>query len=229
MDVFTSDEASLFTEIYGNRSGRILLSLSYLLSLCLSLWLETILTKRAYSNSCLLITFYTRSDLDEVNTLTSPERQRLLEEFRSNEKLNQILDYFENRILFVDIRQEEDLNEYSVGGLRYLRYRTVNELINERKQIVYKHLSKFIEYFFPGKQVRTSRCSVSITCRSSRKIWLWKSEMYEGHSLEKWFLREASGRIPRYRVRRGRRKSYLGSLQHSTLHANHEYVCRCSR
>jgi hypothetical protein len=92
-----------------------------------------------------------------VNTLTSAERQRLLEEFRSNEKLSQILDYFENRILFVDLRQEEDLNEHCVGGLRYLRYRTMNELINERKQVVYKHVSKFIEYFFPGKQMLSSR------------------------------------------------------------------------
>ena len=172
MDVFTSDEANLFTEIYGK-----LISCSHSLSCSLSRSLETILTKKAYSNSCLLITFYTRSDLDEVNTLSSPERQRLLEELRANEKLNQVLEHFENRVLFVDVRQEEDLEEYSVGGLRYLRYRTLNELINERKQIVYKHLDKFIEYFFPGNK------STSGSIGSFYSAWVFSLERYDCENL----------------------------------------------
>ncbi|CAF1368247.1 unnamed protein product [Adineta steineri] len=128
MDVFTSDEENLFSEIY-----------------------ETVLTKKAYNNSCLLITFYTRPDIDEVNTLNSPERQRLLDEFRCNPKYNTILDYFENRIFFVDIRQEENFTDYSFGSTKYIQYQTLNDMINERKQIVYKHLNKFIEYFFPER------------------------------------------------------------------------------
>jgi transcription initiation factor IIE alpha subunit len=88
-----------------------------------------------------------------VNTLNSPERERLLEEFRCNNKYNDILDYFENRILFVDIRQEENLDEYSFGSTKYIQYKTLNDIINERKQTVYKHLNKFIEYFFPGKNL----------------------------------------------------------------------------
>ncbi|CAF0764625.1 unnamed protein product [Adineta ricciae] len=128
MDVFTSDEANLFSEVY-----------------------ETVLTKKAYSNSCLLITFYTRPDIDEVNTLNSPERQRLLEECRSNSKYNAILDHFEDRIFFVDIRQEENLADYAVGSTRHTQYKTLNDMIHERKQIVYKHLEKFIEYFFPER------------------------------------------------------------------------------
>ncbi|CAF1359618.1 unnamed protein product [Adineta steineri] len=128
MDVFTSDEQNLFSEIY-----------------------ETVLTKKAYNNSCLLITFYTRPDIDEVNTLNSPERQRLLDEFRCNPKYNTILDYFDNRIFFVDIRQEENFTDYSFGSTKYIQYQTLNDMINERKQIVYKHLNKFIEYFFPER------------------------------------------------------------------------------
>ncbi|CAF1414328.1 unnamed protein product [Adineta steineri] len=128
MDVFTSDEQNLFSEIY-----------------------ETVLTKKAYNNSCLLITFYTRPDIDEVNTLNSPERQRLLDEFRCNPKFNTILDYFDNRIFFVDIRQEENFTDYSFGSTKYIQYQTLNDMINERKQIVYKHLNKFIEYFFPER------------------------------------------------------------------------------
>ncbi|CAF1408632.1 unnamed protein product [Adineta steineri] len=128
MDVFTSDEENLFSEIY-----------------------ETVLTKKAYNNSCLLITFYTRPDIDEVNTLNSPERQRLLDEFRCNPKYNTILDYFDNRIFFVDIRQEENFTDYSFGSTKYIQYQTLNDMINERKQIVYKHLNKFIEYFFPER------------------------------------------------------------------------------
>ena len=112
--------------------------------------IETVLTKKAYSNSCLLITFYTRSDIDQVNTLDSPERQRLLDEFRSNGKYRNVLDYFENRIFFVDLREEEHLENYFPGSTRYIQYRTINEIIFERKQLVYKHLSKFIEYFSPG-------------------------------------------------------------------------------
>ncbi|UJR26583.1 hypothetical protein I4U23_007903 [Adineta vaga] len=127
MDVFTSDEANLFSEIY-----------------------ETVLTRKAYNNSCLLITFYTRPDIDEVNTLNSSERQRLLDEFRCNPKYNIILDYFEDRIFFVDIRREENLTDYAFGSSRHIQYKTLNDMINERKQSVYKHLEKFIEYFFPG-------------------------------------------------------------------------------
>ncbi|CAF4766535.1 unnamed protein product [Rotaria sp. Silwood1] len=128
MDVFTSDEANLFSEVY-----------------------ETVLTKKAFNNSCLLITFYTRSDIDEVNTLNSPERQHLLDEFRCNNKYNDILDYFENRIFFIDIRQEENLNDCSFNSTKYLQYKALNDMISERKQIVYKHLNKFIEYFFPER------------------------------------------------------------------------------
>ncbi|CAF0923397.1 unnamed protein product [Rotaria sordida] len=128
MDVFTSDEANLFSEVY-----------------------ETVLTKKAYNNSCLLITFYTRPDIDEVNTLNSSERQRLLDEFRCNNKYNDILDYFENRIFFIDIRQEENLDDYSFNSTKYIQYTTLNDMINERKHIVYKHLNKFIEYFFPER------------------------------------------------------------------------------
>lgn len=101
-----------------------------------------------------MITFYTRADLDEVNTLNSPQRQRLLEEFRSNDRYREIFDHFENRVLFVDLREEEDLTTYPIGSLRYLRYRTLNEMIVERRQIVYKHLNKFIEYFFPGRRTK---------------------------------------------------------------------------
>ena len=100
----------------------------------------------------MLITFYTRPDIDEVNTLHSPERQRLLEECRSNPKYNAILDHFEDRIFFVDIRQEENLTDYAFGSTRYSQYKTLNDMIHERKQIVYKHLEKFIEYFFPGEE-----------------------------------------------------------------------------
>jgi hypothetical protein len=113
-----------------------------------------VLTKKAYNNSCLLITFYTRPDIEKVNTLNSPERQRLLDEFRRNQKYNEILDYFENRIFFVDIRQEEILNDYSFGSIKYIQYQTLNDMIYERKQVVYKHLSQFIEYFFPGMKRR---------------------------------------------------------------------------
>jgi hypothetical protein len=115
--------------------------------------LETVLTKKAYNNSCLLITFYTRPDIDEVNTLNSPERQRLLDEFRCNNKYNEILDYFENRIFFVDIRQEEKLDDYAFGSAKYIQYTTLNDMMYERKQSVYNHLSKFIEYFFPGMKI----------------------------------------------------------------------------
>ena len=113
--------------------------------------IETVLTKKAYKNSCLLITFYTRADIDQVNTLNSPERQRLLDEFRLNDKYRTILDYFENRIFFVDLRQEENLDNYHPGTTRYIQYRTMNEFIFERKQIVYKHLNRFIDYFLPGQ------------------------------------------------------------------------------
>lgn len=129
------------------------------------------MTKKAFQNSCLLITFYTRPDLDEVNTLNSPQRQRILEEFRSNDRYRQILDHFENRILFVDLRQEEELNTYPFGSLRYLRYRTLNELVCERKQIVYKHLDKFLRYFSPGenenepKQIETKFCFAQLSER----------------------------------------------------------------
>lgn len=118
-------------------------------------FLETVLTKKAYNNSCLLITFYTRSDIDEVNTLNSPEREHLLNEFRCNNKYNEILDYFENRIFFIDIRREENLDDYIFNSTKYIQYKIMNDMINERKQIVYKHLSKFIEYFFPGKKTET--------------------------------------------------------------------------
>lgn len=100
----------------------------------------------------MLITFYTRPDIDEVNTLNSPERQRLLDELRSNPKYNAILDHFEDRIFFVDIRQEENLADYAFGSTRYIQYKTLNDMVHERKQIVYKHLEKFIEYFFPGEK-----------------------------------------------------------------------------
>ncbi len=30
-------------------------------------------------------------------------------------------------------------------------------MINERKQIVYKHLSKFIDYFFPGMKIKKKK------------------------------------------------------------------------
>lgn len=127
------------------------------------------MTKKAYNNSCLLITFYTRSDIDQVNTLNSPERQRLLDEFRLNIKYRTILDYFENRIFFVDLRQEEYLDNYLPGTTRYIQYRTINEIIFERKQIVYKHLSKFIDYFFPGqskrKQQREFRVIINVKIR----------------------------------------------------------------
>ncbi|CAF5165005.1 unnamed protein product [Rotaria magnacalcarata] len=126
MDVFTSDEANLFSEVY-----------------------ETVLTRKAYDNSCLLITFYTRPDIDEVNTLDSAERQRVLDEFRCNNRYSEILDHFENRIFFIDIKQEEDLNNYSFGSTKYIQYKALNDMIFERKQIVYKHLNQFIEYFFP--------------------------------------------------------------------------------
>ena len=145
MDVFTSDEANLFSEVYGKTL------FSRKKSLFSSL-IETVLTKKAYNNSCLLITFYTRPDIDEVNTLNSPERERLLDEFRCNNKFNEILNYFENRIFFLDIRQEENLDEYIYGSTKYNQYQIVNDMIYERKQIVYKHLSQFIEYFFPGKR-----------------------------------------------------------------------------
>jgi len=145
MDVFTSDDANLFSEVYGKKNQNNLISL-----ICYIL--ETVLTKKAYTNSCLLITFYTRPDIDEVNTLNSPERQHLLDEFRYNNKYNEILNYFENRIFFIDIRQEENLDEYFYGSTKYIQYQTLNDMIYERKQIVYKHLSKFIEYFFPGNK-----------------------------------------------------------------------------
>lgn len=141
-------------------------------NICLSISffsLETVLTKKAYSNSCLLITFYTRSDIDQVNILDSPERQRLLDEFRSNPKYRCILDCFENRIFFVDIREEEHLENYFPGSMRYIQYRTINEIIFERKQIVYQHLSKFIEYFSPGK---TNSRIVQIVNYVFRKIRL---------------------------------------------------------
>jgi hypothetical protein len=124
-----------------------------------------VLTRQAYNNSCLLITFYTRTDIDEVNTLDSPQRQRLLAELRSNERYAQILDYFENRLLFVDIRQEDDLSSFAIGSLKYLRYRTMNDLILERKQIAYKHLSKFIDCFCPGR-LKEQLATISIeACR----------------------------------------------------------------
>lgn len=141
---------------------------------------ETVLTKKAYNNSCLLITFYTRPDIDEVNTLNSPERQRLLEEFRCNNKYNQILDYFENRIFFVDIRQEENVDQYSYGSSRYVQYQTMNDMINERKQIVYKHLSRFIDCFFPGRLMgrrRKAKKEFSLWISFQRKIRLRKYEI----------------------------------------------------
>ena len=117
-----------------------------------------------------MITFYTRSDLDEVNTLDSPERQRVLDEFRRNDRYQEVLDYFDNRILFVDLRQEEPLAELAFGSSRYHQYKTVNDLISERRQIVYKHLSKFIEYFFPGRHKDESRGLVFLgaICRTVR-------------------------------------------------------------
>lgn len=145
MDVFTSDEANLFSEIYGKKE------MFFVFFFTINFCLETILTRKAFHNSCLLITFYTRSDLDEVNTLNSVERQQIFEEFRSNERFRKIFDYFQNRIFFVDLRQEEDLTAYPIGSLRYLRYRTLNEFICERKQIVLKHLNKFIRVFSPGE------------------------------------------------------------------------------
>jgi hypothetical protein len=98
-----------------------------------------------------LITFYTRPDIDQVNTLNSSERERLLNEFRCNSKYNEILNYFENRIFFIDLRQEENLDNYFYGSTKYLQYQTINDMIWERKQIVYRHLSKFIDYFFPER------------------------------------------------------------------------------
>jgi hypothetical protein len=86
--------------------------------------------------------------------LNSPERQRLLDEFRCNNKYNEILDYFENRIFFVDIRQEEKIDDYSFGSAKYIQYKTLNDMMYERKQSVYNHLSKFIEYFFPGMKIK---------------------------------------------------------------------------
>jgi len=83
--------------------------------------------------------------------LNSPERQRLLDEFRSNERYNQILDYFHNRIFFLDIREEYQLENYSYGSTKYRQYEILNEMIFERKHIGYKHLSQFIEYFSPGR------------------------------------------------------------------------------
>ena len=57
------------------------------------------------------------------------------------------MDYFENRIFFIDVREEENLNNYSFGSKNYIQYKVLNDMIIERKQIVYKHLNKFIEYF----------------------------------------------------------------------------------
>ena len=149
MDVFTSDEANLFSEVYG-KFTKMKFMFYFFFSLLL---IETVLTKKAYSNSCLLITFYTRPDIDQVNTLNSAERQRLLDEFRCNNKYSQILDYFENRIFFIDIRQEENLGNYSFGSTKYIQFKALNDMIIERKQIAYKHLSKFIDYFFPGMKI----------------------------------------------------------------------------
>jgi hypothetical protein len=53
----------------------------------------------------------------------------------------------------VDIKQEENLDDYLFGSTKYIQYQTLNEMIYERKQVVYKHLSKFIDYFFPGRKI----------------------------------------------------------------------------
>ncbi|CAF3728241.1 unnamed protein product, partial [Rotaria sp. Silwood1] len=37
------------------------------------------------------------------------------------------------------------------NSTKYLQYKAINDIISERKQIVYKHLNKFIEYFFPER------------------------------------------------------------------------------
>lgn len=124
--------------------------------------IETILTKKAYNNSCLLITFYNRPDIDEVNTLDSPERQRLLDEFRCNNRYDEILDYFGNRIFFVDLKQEENLDNYLFGSARYMQYQALNDMIFERKQCVYKHLSKFIKYFCPGKKIVKKKVKITL-------------------------------------------------------------------
>ena len=50
----------------------------------------------------------------------------------------------------MDLKQEESLNDYSFGSIKYIQYKTLNDMINERKQTIYYHLSKFIEYFYPG-------------------------------------------------------------------------------
>jgi hypothetical protein len=86
-----------------------------------------------------------------VNKLNSPERERLLNEYRCNQKFNEILNYFENRVFFVDLRQEEKLDNYSYGSTKYLQYKIINDMIWERKLIVYEHLSKFIDYFYPER------------------------------------------------------------------------------
>ncbi len=86
-----------------------------------------------------------------MNKLNSPERERLLNEYRCNQKFNEILNYFENRVFFVDLRQEEKLDNYSYGSTKYLQYKIINDMIWERKLIVYEHLSKFIDYFYPER------------------------------------------------------------------------------
>ena len=47
------------------------------------------------------------------------------------------LNYFENRIFFIDLRQEENLDDYSFGSTKYIQYKTLNDMIIERKQIIY--------------------------------------------------------------------------------------------
>ena len=64
---------------------------------------KRILSIDAYENSCLVITDYSLSNLEQVNIDGSEERKSLLKQLHDNDKYSYILDKFQNRVIFLDV------------------------------------------------------------------------------------------------------------------------------